>query len=111
MQARTNEKQALEAKLADTKISREEKLNIKERLLDMRDEEAKWGINKGPAQAPDLSFVPAEKKALLETTLSKVTDPQERAAIIDFAKQLYDGIGGNGKTEPPAPANLDRNKD
>lgn len=110
MQNRATEKQNLEAKLNDTKISREEKLNIKERLLDMRDEEAKWGVNKGPAQAPDLSFLPDDKRNLVETALKNVADPQERAAIIDYTQKLFEGVNGKPKDAPP-PANLDRNKD
>lgn len=111
MQARETEKQNLENRLNDTKISREDKIAIREKLLDMREEEAKWGVNKVPAQAPDLSFVPTEKVSMLEATLAKVSDPQERAAIIDFARQLYDGVQVSGKADPAKPANLDGNKD
>lgn len=111
MASRRNEMSTIEAKLADDKVSREEKIALRERRLDLREEMAKYGNNNSPSKAPDISFVPVEKQAFLNETLSKVTDPSDRAAIIDFAKQLFAGVGGGGSKETPNPANLDKSKD
>ena len=111
MASRRNEMNTIEAKLADDKVSREEKITLRERRLDLREEMAKYGNNKSPSQAPDISFVPVEKQAFLNETLSKVTDPSDRAAIIDFAKQLFAGVGGAPAKDTPNPANLDKSKD
>ena len=40
-----------------------------------------------------------------------MTDPAERLAIIDFTKQLYEGVSITAKEAAPQPANLDRSKD
>lgn len=91
MSNRANEQRQIQEKLADQKISREERLNLRERDLALREEMAKYGANKGPVTAPDLSFVPESKRALLQDTLSKVS-AEEAAAIMDFTRQMYDGV-------------------
>ena len=111
MASRRNEMQTIEAKLADEKVSREEKITLRERRVELREEMAKYGWDKSSPQTPDLSFVPAEKRSLLDSTLAKVTDPAERLAIIDFTKQLYEGVSITAKEAAPQPANLDRSKD
>lgn len=111
MQTRNNEMASIEAKLADDKVSREEKLTLRERRIELREELAKYGWNKNSPQAPDISFLPADKQSFLNETLAKVADPGERAAIVDFAKQLFGGTGGGWSQEKPNPANLDKDKD
>ena len=54
----------------------------------------------------DLSFATAEQKSYLEGVL-KDLPPAEAKAVIEYTKQLLGVKGGN----PPAPANLDGNKD
>jgi len=71
MDARSRELEANTAKLEDEKISREEKLNIRERNLALKEELQKFGYQKSPAKAPDLSMVPADKQDFLKGVLEK----------------------------------------
>ena len=102
MDARSRELEANRAKLNDDKISREEKLNIRERNLAIQEELQKFGYQKAPAKAPDLSMVPAEKQEFLKGVLEKAGE--DAPAIMEFVSQLY---GTPQKPAPIAPANLD----
>lgn len=103
MDARSRELEANTAKLEDDKISREEKLNIRERNLAIKEDLQKFGYQKAPAQAPDLSMVPADKQDFLKGVLAKAGD--DAPAIMEFVSQMY----GTSKqpAAPIAPANLD----
>jgi len=105
MDARSRELEANTAKLEDEKISREEKLNIRERNLALKEELQKFGYQKSPAKAPDLSMVPADKQDFLKGVLEKAWD--DAPAIMEFVSQMY----GAPATPPPGtPANLDSSR-
>lgn len=103
MDARSRELEANALKLDDAKISREEKLNIRERNLALKEELQKFGYQKAPAQPPDLSMVPADKQDFLKGVLAKAGE--DAPAIMEFVSQMY----GTSKqpAAPIAPANLD----
>lgn len=91
MDNRLQERASIEAKLNDSKISREEKMNLRERDIALREELMKHQYQQGPAQAPDLSFVPESKRALLQQAMN-ASSPDEAKAIVDFARQMFSGV-------------------
>lgn len=104
MDARSRELEANALKLDDAKISREEKLNIRERNIALKEELQKFGYQKAPAQPPDLSMVPADKQDFLKNVLKDAGD--DAPAIMEFVSKLY---GAPVAPPPGTPANLDSN--
>lgn len=105
MDARSRELEANTAKINDEKVSREEKLNLRERNLAIQEEQQKFGFRQSPAQPVDLSMVPAEKQDYLRNVLAKAGD--DAPAIMEFVSQMY---GAPSAPPPGNPANLDSSK-
>lgn len=103
---RVNERNSIQEKLKDSKISDAEKNTLRTRELDIREELLKHQYGQAPQKAPDLTFVPEAKRQFLQDTLKKVS-PDEAAAILDYTRQLYDGIDRGNLPAPVIPANLD----
>lgn len=107
MQGFQSRRDEIATQLKGGQISEADKLKLEREDFELEKKITKYGYQKPDTTATvDLSFANEQQKQYLQGVL-KDLPPEEARAVVEYTKQLLGVAGAN----PPAPANLDGNKD